>query len=134
MKNIMVCIAIIGAILATPVMSSAGECYTDRVVKRWIEDRDRAEERVVQMWARGASPEEFASDVAVILSNEFYICSKCRENCGFLEQNLHLLNNGTAPKIEAVPAILLERLIGIKILSPWRQFPSEKRKGVAKAW
>jgi len=134
MKSIMVFTAIIGIILAAPVMASAGDCHTDRVVKRWLEDRDRAEERVVQMWARGASPDDFASDVAVILSNEFYICSKCRENSGFLEQNLHLLNSGSAPKIEAVPAILLERLIGSVILSPWRQFPSEKRKGVAKAW
>jgi len=110
----------------------AGSCYSDTVVKGWIEERDRAEECLVQAWARGASPEQFASRVAVILSNELYVSSKCRDEGEFLKTNLHILGKGSDPKVETVPGMILERLVGYEMLSPWKQFPSYKKKEAAK--
>ena len=134
MKRLMVCVLFVLCMGLNLSTALAGDCYSDMVVRRWIEERDRAEERVVQAWAKGALPEEFASEVAVILSNEFYVCSKCRDEDDFLKENLHILNKGSDPKVETVPATILERLVGQEILSPWRQFPANKRKGVARTW
>ena len=80
MKRLMVCVLFVLCIGLDFSTALAGDCYSDMVVRRWIEERDKAEERVVQAWAKGASPEQFASGVAIILSNEFYICSKCRDD------------------------------------------------------
>ena len=131
MKKLMVCVAFLSVITFGGSAAIAGNCYSDSVVKGWIEERDRAEEYVVQVWARGGSPEQFASEVAVILSNELYMCSKCRDEGEFLKTNLHILGKGSDPKVETVPGMILERLVGHEMLSPWKQFPSEKRKGVA---
>jgi len=132
MKKLMVCILFVLCIGLDFSTAFAGDCYSDMVVRRWVEERDRAEEQVVQAWAKGASPEQFAPGVAIILSNEFYICSKCRDDSEFLKQKLHILNKGTDAKVETVPAMILEQLIGDQILSPYRQFPAGRRKGVAK--
>ena len=131
MKRLMVCVLFVLCMGLNLSTALAGDCYSDMVVRRWIEERDRAEERVVQAWAKGASPEQFAPGVAIILSNEFYICSKCRDDSDFLKQKLHVLNKGTDAKVETVPAMILEQLIGNQMLSPWRQFRSGRRKGVA---
>ena len=101
----------------------AGSCYSDRVVKGWLTERDRSEERVVQLWARGASPDEFAPHVAVILANELYICSQCRDEKEFLEQNVHILGKASEPKVENVPGMILERFMGYDILSPKKLSP-----------
>ncbi len=132
MKRLMICVFFVLCMGLNLSTALAGDCYSDMVVRRWVEERDNAEKRVVQAWAKGASPEQFASGVAIILSNEFYICSKCRDDSKFLKQKLHILNKGTNAKVETVPAMILEQLIGDKILSPWRQFPANRRKGVAK--
>ena len=132
MKKLIVYVLVVSCIGLNLSVAFAGDCYSDMVVRRWVEERDRAEERVVQAWAKGASSEQFAPGVAIILSNEFYICSKCRDDREFLKQKLHILNKGTDAKVETVPAMILEQLIGEQILSPWRQFPSDRRKGVAK--
>ena len=134
MNRFLICLMVFGIICAGLSVAHAGECYSDMVVKRWLDERDRAEERVIQLWAKGHPPEDFASEVAVILANEFYFCSKCRDNVEFLRDNVHILKNGVSPKVETVPSIILERLVGAKLLSPWKQFPSDKRKGVAKVW
>jgi len=135
MKKFLIHIIYLVIIVTSPTMAIAGECYSDTVVKRWIDERDRAEERVLQLWAKGSSTEDFASHVAVILSNEFYICSKCRNNGEFLGQSIHVLKKGTSSlKVESVPAIILERMVGQELLSPWQQFPAKKGKGVAKGW
>jgi len=131
MKKLMVCVAFLSVITFGGSVAIAGSCYSDKVVKGWIEERDRAEEYVVQAWARGAAPEQVASQVAVILSNEIYMCSKCRDERNFLKSNLHILGKGSDPKVETVPGMILERLVGYEILSPRIQFPSNKRKGVA---
>ena len=130
MKKIWFLITVL--IFAGCIVSSvyAGSCFSDTIVKRWLEERDRAAERVVQMWARGDLPGVFASQVAVILSNEIYLCSKCREDNDFLKNNLYILNKGSQPTVETVPGILIEQLIGIDLLSPWNQFPNFKRKEV----
>jgi hypothetical protein len=134
MKRLMICILFLASMALSVSNTIAGDCYSDTVVKRWIQERDRAAERVVQAWAKGASPGDFAQDVAVIISNEFYVCSTCRDQNNFLSENLNILNNGSSPKVETVPAMILEHLVGEKILSPWRQFPADKRKGVARTW
>ena len=132
MKKLMVCVAFLSAITFGGSAAIAGSCYSDSVVKGWIEERDRAEEYVVQIWARGGSPEQFASEVAVILSNELYMCSKCRDEGEFLKTNLHILGKGSDPKVETVPGVILERLVGYEMLSPRKQFPSYKKKEAAK--
>jgi len=70
--------------------------------------------------------------VAVILSNEFYIFSQCREQPDFLETRIYVINEGPEPKVETVPAIIIEHLVGKDILSPWNQFPSNYREGMVK--
>lgn len=134
MKRLAICVLFLAGMALSVSSAKAGDCYSDMVVKRWIQERDRAEERVVQAWAKGASPADFAPDVAVIISNEFYVCSQCRSQNDFLKKNLNVLNKGSNPKVETVPAMMLEELIGQQILSPWRQFPSDKSKGVARRW
>ena len=134
MKKLMICVLFLSGMALSVSNATAGDCYSDMVVKRWVQERDRAEERVVQAWAKGASPADFAPDVAVIISNEFYVCSQCREQNDFLKENLDILNKGSNPKVETVPAMILEHLVGQQILSPWRQFPADKRKGVTRAW
>ena len=110
----------------------AGSCRSDTVVKRWIEERDKIAVHIVQAWAGGTDPKELASEIAVVLSNEFYICSKCRNEIDFLKTNLRILNGRSSPKVETIPAVILEQLIGYPVLSPWTQFPARKRdkKGV----
>ena len=127
MKRLIGFVVFLVAIALSGSAAIAGSCYSDTVVKGWIEERDRAEEYVVQVWAKGGSPEQFASEVAVILSNELYMCSKCREEGEWLKANLHILGKGPDPKLETVPGIILERLVGYEILSPWIQFSSNKR-------
>ena len=105
----------------------AGSCQSDTVVKRWIEERDRITVHIVQAWAGGTAPKELASEIAVVLSNEFYICSKCRNEIDFLKTNLRILNGGSSPKMETIPAVILEQLIGYPVLSPWTQFPARER-------
>lgn len=99
MKKLIVCVLFVSCIGLNLSIAFAGDCYLDMVVRRWIEERDSAEERVVQAWAKGASPEQFASGVAIILSNEFYICSQCRDDSKFLKQKLHILNKGSDAKL-----------------------------------
>jgi len=132
MKKLMVCVAFLSVMTFGGSAAIAGSCFSDSVVKGWIEERDRAEEYVVQVWARGGSPEQFASEVAVILSNELYMCSKCRDEGEFLKTNLHILGKGSDPKVETVPGMILERLVGREMLSPWKQFPTDKKKEAAK--
>ena len=127
MKKLMVCAVVLWVVTFGGSAAIAGSCYSDKVVKGWNEERDRAEEYVVQAWTRGASPEQLASRVAVILSNELYMLSKCRDERNFLKSNLHILGKGPDPKLETVPGIILERLVGYEILSPRIQFPSNKR-------
>ena len=110
----------------------AGNCYSDPVVKRWLQEREHAAERTVQLWAQGSSPEEFVSEVAVITSNELYVFSQCREQPDFLKTHVYVITGGNEPKVESVPAIILEHLVDEGMLSPWVQFPSDQRAEVIK--
>lgn len=132
MKRLIVCVFALWAVILDVSVAISEDCWSDTVVKMWLEERDTAEEHVVQIWAKGASPEEFAPEVAVILSNEFYVCSKCRDQEDFLKRNLHVLGRGSDPKVETVPGMILEHSVGREILSPWSQFPSDRRREVTK--
>ena len=132
MKTLIVCFFALWVVILDVSVAVSGDCYSDTIVKRWLEGRDRAAERVVQTWAKGAPPEGFAPEVAVTLSNEFYICSKCRDQMDFLKANLILLGRGSNPKVETVPGMILEYLVEHELLSPWSQFPSDSRRGVTK--
>lgn len=123
MKRLLICLFLLQAAILGPAQAVAADCYSDGIVQRWLDERDRAAERVVQIWARGAPLEDLVSEVAVMLSNEIYVCSKCREQEGFLRENLILLGRGSEPKVETVPAIILERLLGTDLLSPRKEFP-----------
>jgi len=128
MKSLMIFLVYLLISISTVSAVIAGSCYSDPIVKRWIEEIDHAAENVVQQWAQGSSPEKFVSDVAVIISNEFYVFSQCREEPKFLETHILFLNKGSDPRVETVPAMILEHLFGYDILSPWSQFPSGKRE------
>ena len=108
----------------------AGDCHSDTVVKRWLEERDGAAKQVVQVWIKGAQPDDYASDVAVTLSNELYICSKCRGQEDFLTQNLIILGKESNPNVKTVPGMILEYLVGQELLSPYNQFPSDRGRRV----
>ena len=127
MKKVSVYTVFLVIIFSGVSSAFAGSCQYDTVVKRWIEERDKTAVQIVQVWARGIDPEELASEIAVVLSNEFYICSKCRNEIDFLKQNLRILNGGSKPKVETIPAVLLEQLIGYPVFSPWTQFPERER-------
>ena len=132
MKKIIFCSFVLWIMIFRFAGASAGDCYSDTVVKRWIEERDRAAEKVVQDWARGASPDEFAPGVAVIIADELFVCSQCRDQKNFLKEKIYILKGGSHPKVENVPGMILEHLVGSDLLSPWRQFPSDRRKVVRK--
>ena len=132
MKRAMICVFFLWVMVFSAASAMAGDCYTDTIVKRWLEERDEAAEHVVQEWIRGALLEEFASEVAVILSNELYVCSQCRDQKGFLEGNIYILKGKFHPKLETVPGIILERLVGHDLLSPWTQFPLAQKGGAKK--
>lgn len=105
-------------------IASADNCVSNTIVKRWIAERDDVSLRLLQNWCKGQSPRESSSDVALILSNELYIGGKCRNDPDFLKTNLILLNTGARPKVETIPIIILERMLGYPILSPHRDFPN----------
>ena len=108
--------------------SAFGEsCYVDSTVRQWLEERDRAAEHMVQAWAQGAPLEDLAADVAVIISNEIYVSSMCRDSKDFQKEHLLIANAGPNPKVATLPAVILERLVGYQILSPRKQFPGERR-------
>ena len=128
MKKSMLCVVFLWVMAFGGSAAIAGSCHSDRIVKGWIEERDRAEEHVVQAWARGASPEEYTSELAIIISSELYMGSKCIKEGGWLKTNLHILGKASNPKVGIVPGMIVERLLGYEILSPWKQFPSNKKE------
>ncbi|HID10580.1 MAG TPA: hypothetical protein EYP17_04685 [Candidatus Latescibacteria bacterium] len=128
MKRVLICLFL----LLVASQAVAADCRSDRIVQRWLEERDRAAQHVVRTWARGAPLEEIAPGLAVMLSNEIYVCSKCRGQEDFLRENLILLGAGSEPKVETVPAIILERMLGTDLLSPWKQFPFAAKEEMVK--
>ena len=132
MKRIIICVFFLLVMVFSAASAVAGDCYTNTIVKRWLKERDEAAEHVVQVWASGASPEEFASWVAIILSNELYVCSLCRDQNRFLEGNIYILKGKSHPKLETVPGIILEHVVGRDLLSPRTQFPLDQKGGAKK--
>ena len=110
-------------------VAMAGNCRTDGVAKRWVEERNRAEVLVLQAWARGETADRYADQVALILSDELYLCSACRDDRVFLEENLHVLSKGAEPTVETIPGIILERFLGKDFLSPRRQYGTKAQIG-----
>ena len=134
MKRNIVFIVCVWIVCFFPRTVLSADCYSNLVVSGWLAERDRAEKGVVKAWAKGHPAEELASDIAVILANELYLCSTCRDQADFLKENLHLLNKDDASKVETVPAMILEVILGQDILSPWRQFPSKRKERSEKEW
>lgn len=124
MKSKMIYAIIVTIILAAGSIAYAENCDSNTIVRRWITERDDVSLKLLQSWCKGQNPRESASDVALMLSNELYICGKCRNDPDFLKNNLILLNTGAQPKVETIPVILLERMLGYPILSPHRDFPN----------
>jgi len=110
---------------ACPVAVHAS-CYSDRIVSRWLEERDELAVRVLQDWAAGAAVEELSSDIAAIMANEVITCSKCSNDGAFIQENLFILTGETEPDLNKVPAIILEHFLGKNLLSPYVQFPGNK--------
>lgn len=132
MKRFTVCMMCLGPILMFTFTAQAGNCYSDSVVRRWVEESNQAAESVLQQWAQGRPPQDFAPAVAVILANEFYIFSHCREQADFVKSHVYIVNTGNNPKVETVPAVILERALGYDILSPRAQVRPEAGKGIKK--
>jgi len=104
----------------------AADCRHDPIVRDWIIERDQAEQHLLSEWAKGAPTDKLASDVSVILSSELFIASKCRSE-GFLKQNLHFLGAGSDDlRVETLPCMILERILGKDILSPHKNFTSKE--------
>ena len=125
---------IIGFLVGFTSIAAASSCHTDRIVARWIEERNELSIQVIQEWAKGASVDDLSPAIATIISNELLTCSKCRNDTDFVQKKLILLNSKTEPRVETVPAIILEHYLGNDILSPHRQFPytPPKSKGDTK--
>lgn len=124
MKSKLICTTVVFLFLVVGSIANADNCTSNTIVKRWVTERDEVSLRLLQGWCKGQNPRESASDVALILSNELYICGKCRNDPDFLKSNLILLNTGARPKVETIPIIVLEKMLGYPILSPHRDFPN----------
>ena len=114
-------------ILVAPLAVHAS-CYSDRIVSRWLEERDELAVGVVQSWAAGVPVEELSNDIAAIMANEVITCSKCSNDAEFLMKNLYILTGKTEPDVARVPAIILEHFLGNDLLSPYVQFPGNTTK------
>lgn len=101
-------------------------CSNDPIVQKWILERNTAEKHVIQAWAKGKPEESYLSDIALIISNELYLCSFCRNNETFLHNHLHVISTESDPQIEHVPGIILERIVGYPVLSVPRQYKRSK--------
>ena len=110
-------------------VAMAGNCRTDAVAKRWVDERNRAEVLVLQSWARGETVDRYASQVALIFSDELYLCSACRNDGAFLKENLHVLGKGVDPTVETIPGMILERFLGKGFLSPRREYGANAEDG-----
>ena len=108
-----------------PVAVNAS-CYSDRIVSRWLEERDELAVSVLQDWAAGTSIEDLAPDIAAMMSNEVITCSKCSNENDFITENLFILTSENEPELDKVPAIILEHFLGKDLLSPYVQFPGGK--------
>ena len=69
----------------------------------------------------GAPEETFLPDIALILANELYLASYCRNNVAFLEKRLHVISQESSPEIKTIPSMIFERTIGYPVLSPYGQ-------------
>ena len=104
----------------------AADCRHDPIVRDWIIERDQAEQDLLSDWAKGAPTERLASHVGIIVSSELFIGSKCRTE-GFLKQNLHFLGKDSDDlRVETLPCMILERILGKDILSPHKNFTSKE--------
>lgn len=98
--------------------SMAADCRHDPIVRGQTVERDRAEQRLLSRWAKGAPNSELASQVGIIVSCELFIASMCRNEV-FLKQNLHFLGTGNEDlRVETLPCLILERVLGKDILLP----------------
>ena len=86
-------------------------CDNDPLVRRWVQEQDRAAVRMLQSWAAGASMDELAEDTAVIIGNTVYIQARCRDDVVFLKRTLLLFDAGPNLCIEVLPSIILEKKI-----------------------
>lgn len=126
MKRFIAALMLIVAGMVMVSLAEAGNCYTDTMVNRWLAEKQRAEQATVSRWVQGAAPEEFVSAVAEIVANELYIFSQCRDQPDYVQRHVYVTSGGAAPRVETVPAVILEHLLGEALLSPWRQFPADK--------
>jgi hypothetical protein len=108
---------------ASPGM--AADCRHDPIVRDWIIERDQSEQRLLREWAKNAPTDKLASDVGIIVSSELFIASKCRSE-SFLKQNLHFLGAGSDDlRVETLPCMILERVLGKDILSPHKNLSNK---------
>ena len=117
MWTVWFCMFLVGVSVAM-----AGDCRTDAVARRWLDERNKAEVWILQSWARGDATDQYTSKIALILANELYLCSACRDDRTFLESNLHVLGKSTEPTVATMPGMILERFLGKGFLSPRKDY------------
>ena len=128
MKRLFIIIICLLSFTTAAMPARAGSCESDPIVKHWLKEKEEAATNVVQKWARGLAFDLIAAEIAVLISNEINLFSQCREESEYINRSIYILNQAGNSGVEAVPAIILERIIGENLLSPRRQFPDQKEK------
>ncbi len=129
MRNLIGCVVCFIMLFAGSLNALAGDCRTDSVSRRWVDERNRAEILVMQAWARGEKPDAYAEQVALILADELYLAGMCRDDGAFLKENLHILGKASDPTVATIPGMILEQFLGKGFLSPERDYGSTVEGG-----
>ena len=102
---------LLGVTMGLAMAGVAMSCENDPLVQRWVQEQDRAAVHMLQEWAAGVPMEEIVEDAAVIIGNTVYIQARCRDDVAFLRRTLLLYDLGTNPRVEVLPAMILEKKI-----------------------
>ncbi len=114
-------------VIATIPGFCACNCDTDPLVQRWIKEKNNAAITIVKGWVRNVPLNELAAQGAVILSNQIYILSRCKDDEHFLKNNL-FLDKGTNSQggLELLPALIIEKMTGQDFFSPCALFENAR--------
>jgi hypothetical protein len=118
MKKVILIATCLWVIAAVPGFCVCN-CHTDELVQRWVKEKNTAAVTIARKWVRNAPMDDLATHGAVILSNQIYILSKCKDDEAFLKKNLFQDNdtNGQGG-LELLPAQIIEKMTGQDFFSP----------------
>lgn len=102
---------LLGVTLGLAMANVVLGCENDPLVQRWVQEQDRAAVHMLQGWAAGLPMEDIVENAAVIIGNTVYIQARCKDDVAFLRRTLLLYDLGTNPRVEVLPAMILEKKI-----------------------